>query len=125
MAAAPVCDAWGGGHVKITHQALLLLPPPLQQLLERNITALGQTRTAMDFLGGSFSESGDTVAGPCSANTTVPCPVAAQQAKMLFRDFCYAEDSNGSVAKPWPYSIPVCGPDGKTPPAGWVACIQP
>jgi hypothetical protein len=110
---------WGGGHAKISTQALTLQPQTLRdELSSTTLTILGQRASAASLFGTMLAEMGDDVAGPCSAT---PCSAAQTQAKMLYREFCYAE-VNGDVAKPWPYAIPVCSAGG-SPPAGWSACL--
>ena len=95
-------QGWGAAHVSISQQALLLLPPAIRTgLNSTHITFLGVDGTAESFFGKPFSESGDTVAGPCAANKTTPCSPAAVEAKLIFRDYCYAEDKAGRYAKPW------------------------
>ena len=115
--------SWGAGHVEISQQALLLQTEEIQARFNSTpIHFLGKDGTAQSMFGGVFSESGDTVAGPCSPNKTTPCAPDAVEAKMIFRDYCYAEDKAGHYAKPWPYAIPVCESGGQ-PPQGWSACL--
>ena len=117
--------AWGGGHAKISKQALGAQPTELQHLLNTStIEFLGTKGSAASFFGGLFAESGDTVAGPCAGGDGKPCSPTAATQKMTFRDFCYAQDQNGDYMKPWPYAIPVCGAGGKPPPGNPI-CIPP
>eukprot|EP01050_Picozoa_sp_SAG11_P032268 SAG11_NODE_10409_length_834_cov_0.702041_1_plen_175_part_10 len=116
--------AWGGGHVKISTNALKLLPTPLLQLLnDTTINFLGESDSAAGFFSSSFAESGDNIAGPCEPNVSTPCSPARQAQKMAWREFCYAEDEKGRFVKPWPYAVPTCVAGTTTPPTGWQVCI--
>ena len=78
---------WGPSHVGISQQALLLLPDQIKTAFNStHIHFLGEDGTAESFFGKPFSESGDTVAGPCAANKTTPCSPAAVEAKVRSSD---------------------------------------
>lgn len=115
---------WGAGHDEISKQALLLQPEEIQTSFNSTtIHFLGTDGTAQSMFSGQFSEAGDIVAGPCAPNTSTPCSPAAVEAKLTFRDYCYAEDKSGHYTKPWPYAIPDC--ISGQPPQGWSACLPP
>ena len=84
---------------------------------------LGKTATAASLFGGELAEMADVIAGPCAGGDGQPCPTVAADAKMFYREFCYAEDQHGVYAKPWPYAIPVCLPSGQ-PPVNNSRCIN-
>ena len=57
LGTAGTSSAWGGGHAKISTQALRSQPPLLQRLLnDTAITFLGKTGSAASFFGGQFAE---------------------------------------------------------------------
>ena len=107
----PTARAWGAGHAQVHSAALALQDVQFRALL--NSTTMvwppGSSATPMTLaalLSGPLAESADDVAGPCAANTSVPCSPAALATKITLRDFCYAENASGHNVRPWPCEHP-------------------
>ena len=88
----PRSDAWSAGHSLINRAVLPMMPEAFQQRLGNTSTVWptgdGTKRNLSAFVGGSWAESGDTVAGPCAATLSTPCAPGAVRAKMELRNYC-------------------------------------
>ena len=90
--AIPTSSAWSEGHSLINRAVLPMLPDALQQHLGTTNTVWppgdGTEKNLSTFVGGSWAESGDTVAGPCAATLSTPCAPEKVRAKMQLRKYC-------------------------------------
>ena len=90
----PRSDAWSAGHSLINRAVLPMMPDAFQRRLGNTSavwpTGDGTKGNLSAFVGGSWAESGDTVAGPCAATLSTPCAPEAVRAKMELRKYCCA-----------------------------------
>ena len=124
----PTAASWGAGHAQVHSAALALQNESMRALLNQTtlVWPPGSSvapSTLYALLSGPLAESADDVAGPCSANESVPCSASALAVKMTLRDFCYAENETGGYTRPWPYAVPQCNATTGLPPPGWTACL--
>lgn len=112
-----LADAWSVGHVLTSTEAFKYQPDEFRALFRAtNVSLLGVTSTAAAFLTNGFglkslhawSEIPDRIAGPCEAGMHGPCTSIEIESKLLYREYCYAENASAAFVKPWPYAIPAC-----------------
>ena len=88
----PTAHGWSAGHSLINKAVLPMMPPGFLESLNTKHTkwppGSGPSGNLTAFVGGTWAESGDPVAGPCAPTITTPCGAPAVRAKMALRDYC-------------------------------------